>query len=84
MFNNDDAVGGSDMFNNDDTVGTNDLISNNDAVDLSAEVDEQPTELPYEIWEQILLHVISQSDFLRPDHKCRLFCRIRSVNRQFY
>ena len=47
MFNNDDAVGGSDMFNNDDTVGTNDLISNNDAVDLSAEVDEQPTELPY-------------------------------------
>ena len=51
MFNNDDAVGGSDMFNNDDAVGTNDLISNNDAVDLSAEVDEQPRELPYEIWE---------------------------------
>ena len=82
--NNDDAVDGSDMFNNDDALGTGDLFSNDDAVDLSVEVDEQPRELPYEIWEQILSHVISHSDFLWPDHKCRLFCRIRSVNRQFY
>ena len=72
------------MFNNDDAVGTGVMFSNDDAVDLSVEVDEQPRELPYEIWEQILSHVISQSDFLWPDHKCRLFCRIRSVNRQFY
>ena len=84
MFNNDVAVDGSDMFNNDDAVGTGGLFSNDDAVDLSVEVDEQPRELPYEIWEQILSHVISQSDFLWPDHKCRLFCRIRSVNCQFY
>ena len=82
--NNDDAVDGSDMFNNDDAVGTSDLFSNDDAVDLSIEVDEQPRELPYEIWKQTLSHVISQSDFLWPDHKCRLLCRIRSVNRQFY
>ena len=84
MFNNDDGIDGSDMFNNDDAVGTSDLFSNDDAVDLSVEVDEQPRELPYEIWEQILSHVISQSDFLWPDHKCRLSCKIRSVNRQFY
>ena len=84
MFNNDDGVDGGDIFNNDDAVGTSDLLSNDDAVDLSVEVDEQPRELPYEIWEQILSHVISQSDFLWFDHKCRLFCRIRSVNRQFY
>ena len=82
--NNNDAVDGSDMFNNDDAVGTNDLFSNDDAVDFSVKVDEQPRELAYEIWEQILSHVISQSDFLWPDHKCRLFCRIRSVNCQFY
>ena len=82
--NNDDAVDGSDMFNNDDAVGTSDLFSNDDAVDLSIEVDEQPRELPYEISKQTLSHVISQSDFLWLDHKCRLLCRIRSVNRQFY
>ena len=82
--NNDDAVDGSDMFNNDDAVGTGDLFSNDDAVDLSVEVDEHPRELPYEIREQIVSHVISQSDFLWPDYKCRLFCRIRIVNRQFY
>ena len=64
MFNNDDAVDGSDMFNNDDAVSTGDLFNNNDAVDLSVEVDEQPRELPYEIREQILSHVISQSGFL--------------------
>ena len=47
-------------------------------------MDEHPRELPYEIWEQILSHVISQSDFFWPDYTRRLFCRIRSVNRQFY
>ena len=73
--NNDDAVDGSDMFNNDDAVGTGDLFSNDDAVDLSIEVDEQSRELPYEIWEQILSRKISQSDFLCPDHKYRLFCK---------
>ena len=82
--NNEDAVDGSDMFNNDDAVDGSDMFNNDDAVGLSVEVDEQPRELPYEIWEQILSHVISQSDFLWPDHKCRLFCRIRSVNCQFY
>ena len=82
--NNEDAVDGSDMFNNDDAVDGSDMFYNDDAVGLSVEVDEQPRELPYEIWEQILSHVISQSDLLWPDHKCRLFCRIRSVNRQFY
>ena len=75
MFNNDDVVDGSDMFNNDDAVGTGDLFSNDDAVDLSIEVDEQSRELPYEIWEQILSCKISQSDFLCPDHKYRLFCK---------
>ena len=75
MFNNDDVVDGSDMFNNDDAVGTGDLFSNDDAVDLSIEVDEQSRELPYEIWEQILSRKISQSDFLCPDHKYRLFCK---------
>ena len=84
MFNNYDAVDGSYMFNNDNAVGTGDLFIKNDTVDLSVEVDEQPRELPYEILEQILSQVISQSDFLWLDHKCRLFCRIRSVNRQFY
>ena len=84
MFNNNDAVDGSDMFNNDDAVGTGDLFSNDDAVDLSVEAAEQPRKLPHERWEQILSHVISQSDLLWPDHKCRLFCRTRSVNRQFY
>ena len=89
-FNNDDAVNndyavdGSDMFNNDDAVHTSDLFSDDDAVDLSVEVDEQPRELSYEIWEQILSHVICQSNFLLPDHKYRLLCRVRTVNRQFY
>ena len=83
--NNDDAVDGIDMFNNDDAVdGSANLFSKDDAVDLSVEVDEQHRELPNKIWEQILSHTISQSDFLWPDHKCRLFCRIRSVTRQFY
>ena len=84
MFNNDDAVDGSDMINNDDAVGTGDLLSNDDAADLSVALDEQPRELPCEIWEQIPFHVTSQSDFLWPNHKCRLFCRIRRVNCPFY
>ena len=84
MFDNDDAVDGSDMFNDNNAVSTSDLFSNDDAIDLNVEVDEQPRELLYEIWAQILSHVISQSDFLWPDHKCRLFCRIRSVNGQLY
>ena len=62
--NNDHAVDGSHMFNNDDAVDGSDMFNNDDAVDLSVEVDEQPRELPYEIREQILSHVISQSDFL--------------------
>ena len=65
LFNNDDTVsnneadGDSDMFNNYVPVGTGDLFSNDDAVDLSAEMDEQPRKLPYQIWEQTLFHVIS-------------------------
>ena len=47
-------------------------------------MDEEPREHPYEKLEQILSHVISRSDVSWPDHKCRLFCRIRSVNRQIY
>ena len=62
--NNDHAVDGSHMFNNDDAVDGSDMFNNDDAVDLSVEVDEQPRELPYEIREQILSHVISRSDFL--------------------
>ena len=84
MFNNDDAVDGSDMINNDDAVGTGDLLSNDDAADLSVALDEQLRELPCEIWEQIPFHVTSQSDFLWPNHKCRLFCRTRRVNCPFY
>ena len=60
--NDDGAVDVSYMFNNDNAVGTGDLFSKNGRVDLSVEVDEQPRDLPYEILEQILSHVISQSD----------------------
>ena len=58
LFNNEDAV------NYDDAVDGSDMFNNDDAVDLSVEVGKQPRELPYEIWEQIFSHVISQSDFL--------------------
>ena len=78
LFNNDDTV------NNDDAVDGSDMFSNDDAISLTVEVDEQPGELPHEIWEQILSHVIFQSDCLWPNHKRKLFCRIRSVNPQFY
>ena len=67
-FSYDDAIDAGSLFNNDDTVNNNeaddgsDMFNNVvavDAVNLSVEVDEQPRKLPYQIWEQILSHVIS-------------------------
>ena len=67
-FSYDDAIDAGSLFNNDDTVNNNeaddgsDMFNNDvavDAVNLSVEVDEQPRKLLYQIWEQILSHVIS-------------------------
>ena len=78
MFNNDDAVDGSDMFNNDDALDGSDLFSDDDAVDLSVEVDERPRELNMKYRTNTFPCNFS-SDFLWPDHKRRLFCRIKML-----
>ena len=60
-----------------------DWANNNGRVYFSM-LRNQPQHILYEIWDKILCYEISQSGCSWPNHKYRVFTRIRSVSSQFY
>ena len=91
---NDDTVGLNISAN--DTVGPD--VAADDAVGLNVATDgaskddsgylsvltNQPPNIPYDIWEKILCHAISQLGCSWPNQRCGLFTRIRCISRQLY